>query len=104
MLLEPDRHLLTDMHAVRRTTDDVRGQPDTGILGQGHVGDHIGRVEVEPRLPGLGIDREAHDRAPARHRRRLPRPTPAVGADRYRWVHECAAVGAALDAQATVST
>ena len=51
-----------------------------GVLGERDVGDDVGRLEVGKPL--VGVHREADDRAPARDRRRLARPAPAVRADR----------------------
>ena len=79
---------------------DVRRQVDAGVLGQRDIGDHVRRIEVGE--PPVLVDREAHDRAPARHRGRLPRPAPAVRTDGHRRVDQLAAVPALLDAERAV--
>ena len=100
VLLEEDGDLLADADVRGVAPDEVRRQVHPGVLGQRDVGDDVGRIEV--RMPAVGVHREADDRAPARHRRRLRRPAPAVGADRHGRMDEFAAVAAALDAQDTV--
>ena len=100
LLQEPDRDLLADLDLGRLAPDDVRRQVDARVLGQCHVGDHVGRIEV--REPAVGVDGEAHDGAAARHRGSLRRPAPAVGADGDRRMDELAAVAALLHAERAV--
>ncbi len=100
VLLEADGDLLADADLRGVAADEVRRQVHPGVLGQRHVGDDVGRIEV--RKPAVRVHREADDRAATRHRRRLRRPAPAVGADRHGRMDELAAVAAALDAQDTV--
>ncbi len=100
LLLEADRDLLADLHVGGFAADDVGRQVHAGVLGQGDIGDDVGRVEIGQ--PAMGVHREPHDRGPARHRGRLRRPAPAVGADGHRWVHKLAAVRTALDTQDAV--
>ena len=97
-----DRDLLADLHLGRLAADDVRRQVHAGVLGQRDVGDDVGRVEVGQ--PAVGVDRGADDGAAARHRGRLRRPAPAVGADGHRRMHQLAAVAALLDAERAVGT
>ncbi len=102
LLEEPDGDLLADLDLRRLAADDVRREVDARVLGQCDVGDHVGRFEV--RVPLVGIDREADDRAAARDRGRLRRAAPAVGADGNRRVHQLAAVAALLYAQGAVGS
>ena len=99
-LLEAHGHLLADAHVGRLAADDVGGQVDRGILGQGDVGDHVGRVEVGQ--PAVLVDGEPDDRGPPRDLGGLRGAAAAVGADRGGRVDEPAAVPAALDAQDAV--
>ncbi len=46
LLLETDSHLLTDLHVGGLAADDVCRQVHAGVLGQGDVGDDVGRVEI----------------------------------------------------------
>ena len=71
-----------------------------GSSAERDVGDDVGRIEV--RQPAVGVDREADDRAAARHRGRLRRPAPAVRADGHRRMDQLAAVAAPLDAEGAV--
>ena len=100
VLLEADRHLLADAHRLGVAVDDVGGEAHRRVLGQRHVGDHVGRVEA--REPLVVVDREPDDGRLARHRDGRVGPTPAPGTDRGRRVDQLAAVVAALDPQRPV--
>ena len=102
VLLEAHRHDLADRDVLRFAVDDVRGEVHRGVLGERDVRDHVGRLE--PGKPLVTVDRVADDGGAARHLGRCPRAAAARGADGHRWVHELAAVGAALDAQSAVGT
>ena len=60
-LLEADLHLHADVHVVGLAPDDVRGEVDRRVVGEGDVGDDVGRVEL--RQPLLMVDREPDHRA-----------------------------------------
>jgi hypothetical protein len=68
VLLEPDLHLLADVHVVDLTADDVRREVDARVLGERDVRDHVGRLEA--RQPLVVVDGEADHRAPPGHLRR----------------------------------
>ena len=63
-----DHHLLADDDLVGVAPDDVGGEVHRRVLGEGHVGDDVGRVE--PGQPGVLVDREGRRPSPAR----TPRP------------------------------
>ena len=100
VLLEADGDLLADADVGGVAPDDVRRQVHPGVLGQRHVGDDVGRIEVGK--PAVRVHGEADDRARPDTGGRLRRPAPAVGADRHGRMDELAAVAAALDAQDAV--
>ena len=99
-VLEADLDVLPDVHLGGVTAHDGRGEPDRRVLGHGHDGDGIGRIEGG--MPAMLVHREPDDRAPARDDRRLPLGAAAVRADRDRRVDEGSARRAALNAQPPV--
>ena len=100
VLLEAHDDVLPDVDFGRVAAHDGGGQTDAGVLGEGHHGDGVGRLERG--MPAVLVHREADDRAPARDDRRLPRGAPARRADRHRRVDEGGARRAALNAQPAV--
>ena len=58
-LFEANDHLLPDVDVVRVATDDVRGEVDGRVLGQGDDRDRVRRLEV--RQPLMAVDRERDD-------------------------------------------
>ena len=99
-LLEADHDLLPDVHVAGITAHDGGGEPDRRVLGDGHDGDDVGRVEGG--MPAMLVHRVADDRAPAGDDRRLPLRAPAVRADRDRGMDEGGARRAALNAQLAI--
>ena len=100
VLLEADDDVLPDMDVGRITAHDGGGETDTGVLGEGHDRDGIGRLEGG--VPEVMVHREADDRAPAGDDRRLPCGAPAGRADRHRRMDQGGARRASLDAQPAV--
>src|SRR4051812_47740826 len=104
MLLEADADLLADVYLRGIAADDVGRQPDARVLGERHVGDDIGRLEVEAAKPGLAVDGEADDGGHARDLKWRRGPALAPGAYGHRWVHQLPAVGALLNAQTAIGS
>ncbi len=96
-LLETDLDPVAHRELLDRHVDDVGGQPDPGILLDGHDADDVRRRHR--RYPHVLVDGETHQHAPARHVfgrqiRRATRP-----ADRSGRVLKGPAVGAAAEPQ-----
>ena len=79
-------HLLADVDVVELAADDVRREVDARVLGERHVGDHVGRLEAGQPL--VVVDGEADDGGPPRHLGRRGRAAAAGRADRRGRVDE----------------